>query len=370
MRRLDRYIEASTLKSLVLVVAGLTALFSLLEFVDQLHDVGKGDYRVTDAFLYVLLTVPSRLLQLMPASLLLGSLFALGNLSNGSELIALQSVGISERRVVGWVLKLSVPIVVILFLVAEFVIPTTQRLAQAERMSKMNTETSIEEGNGFWAQGDHQYLNVRWVDYGNVPRDIDIYAFTDGGELQSHIHADSAEIEPTGIWQLSQVVRTQLVVPEAQTEHLATLSWPAFLRPHQVQLLILPPDSMPPIELFRYIHELKRQNHETARLEQAFWAKVGIPLSMAAMVLIATPFVFGPPRARSVGQRITIGVAVGIVFSLTQQIISLVSLLLDLNPVFAATGPSVLLMATTYYLSRRAGIWGRSPPSRLLKNSA
>ena len=40
MRRLDRYIEASTLKSLVLVVSGLTALFSLLEFVDQLRDVG------------------------------------------------------------------------------------------------------------------------------------------------------------------------------------------------------------------------------------------------------------------------------------------------------------------------------------------
>src|SRR6202049_4409958 len=116
MKRLDRYIEASVLKSLVLVASGLTALFSLLEFVDQLRDVGQGHYRVTDAFLYVLLTVPSRLLQLMPVSLLLGSLFALGNLANGSELIAMQSVGISERRIVGWVLKLAVPIVVILFL--------------------------------------------------------------------------------------------------------------------------------------------------------------------------------------------------------------------------------------------------------------
>src|SRR5882724_7241085 len=169
MRRLDRYIETSTLKSLVLVVSGLTALFSLLEFVDQLRDVGTGHYRVTDAFLYVLLTVPSRLLQLMPVSLLLGSLFALGNLSNASELIAMQSVGISERRIVGWVLKLAVPIVVILFLVAEFVIPTAQRLAQADRMSRMSTEASIEDGNGFWAENDHQYLNVRYVDYGNVP---------------------------------------------------------------------------------------------------------------------------------------------------------------------------------------------------------
>ena len=355
MKRLDRYIETLTLISLVLVASGLTALFSLLEFVDQLHDVGQGHYRVADAFLYVLLTVPSRMLQLMPVSLLLGSLFALGNLSNGSELIAMQAVGLSERRIVGWALKLAVPITIVLFLVAEFVIPTAQRMAQAERMSKMSTETSIEDGNGFWAQSDHEYLNVRWVDYGNIPRDIDIYAFTEHGELRSFIHADSAKIESKDTWLLSGVDRTQLG-NQVQTEHLATLPWPSFLRPHQVQLLILPPDKMPPIELYRYIRVMKRQNHQSARLEQAFWNMVSIPLSMVAMVLVATPFVFGPPRGRSAGQRITIGAAVGIVFSLTQQITSLVSLLLDLNPAFAAMAPSALLLAFTYYLHRRAAI--------------
>lgn len=355
MKRLDRYIEASTFRSLVLVASGLTGLFSLLEFVDQLRDVGQGHYQVADAFLYVLLTVPSRVLQLMPVSLLLGSLFALGNLSNSSELIAMQAVGISERRIVAWVLKLAAPIVVVLFLVAEFVIPTTQRLAQAERMSKMSTETSIEDGNGFWAENDHQYLNVRWVDYGNVPRDIGLYTFTAAGELQSFTHADSATIDDRN-WQLNDVVRTQLLTPEVRTEHLPTLPWPSFLSSHQVQLLILPPDSMPPLELYRYIRDLKRENHQAARLEQAFWTKVSIPLSMAAMVMVAVPFVFGPPRARSAGQRIAIGAAVGIVFSLTQQLTSLTGLLLDLSPAFAAMAPSALLLVFTFYLSRRTTI--------------
>lgn len=354
MKRLDRYIEGSTLRSLILVASGLTGLFSLLEFVDQLHDVGQGHYRVADAFFYVLLTVPSRLLQLMPVSLLMGSLFALGNLSNDSELIAMQATGLSDRQIVGWVLKLAVPITVVLFLIAEFVIPSAQRMAQAERMSKMSTETSIEDGNGFWAQNDHEYLNVRWVDYGNVPRDIDLYAFNAHGELQSFVHADSATIE-SDHWVLNDVERT-LLSPEVRTEHLSTLPWSSFLRSHDVQLLILPPDKMPPVELYRYIGELKRQNHQSARLEQAFWNMVAIPFSMVAMVLVATPFVFGPPRGRSAGQRITIGAAVGIVFSLTQQITSLVGLLLDLNPAVAAMAPSALLMGFTYYLNRRAAI--------------
>jgi len=147
---------------------------------------------------------------------------------------------------------------------------------------------------------------------------------------------------------------TQLVDGEAHTERMAELPWPSFLSSKQVRLLILPPDSMPPVELFRYIHALKADDQQTARLEQAFWTKVGIPLSMAAMVLVATPFVFGPPRARTGGQRLAIGVAIGIVFSLTQQITSLVGLLLDFSPLLAAIAPSLLLIGATQYYTRRA----------------
>jgi lipopolysaccharide export system permease protein len=356
MTLLDRYIGLAALRSIFLVAAGLTALFSLLEFVDQLHDVGQGDYRVTDALLYVLLTVPSRLLRLVPVSMLLGTLFALGNMSGDSELIAMQSVGLSRRQIAGSVLKIGVPIVIVLFLLAEFVVPTGQRLAQGQRMSKMSVGATIENGNGFWAENNRQYLNVRWVDFGNVLRDIEIYGFGDTGELKSFIHADSATVESADAWQLKDVTRTSLVDGKALTEHLASLPWPSFLGPRQVQLLILPPDSMPPVELFRYIHTLKQENQQAARLEQAFWSKVGIPLSMAAMVLIATPFVFGPPRARSGGQRLAIGTAIGIVFSLAQQLTSLVGLLLDLSPMLAAIAPSLLLIAATQYLSRRMAV--------------
>lgn len=354
MKRLDRYVEASTLRTLLLVASGLTALFSLLEFVDQLRDVGQGHYGVLDAFIYVLLTAPARLLQLMPVSLLLASLFALGGLSNDSELIAMQAMGISERQVTGWVLKLAVPIIIAMFLVSEFVIPPAQRLAQGQRMSAMSSEATLNEANGFWAENEHQYLNVRWVDPGNVPRDIDIYGFGATGDLETYIHADSAKIVSGSSWQLSGVMRKELLASEVKTEHLDTLSWQSFLKPHQVELLILPPESMPPLELYRYIRALKRRHHQAARLEQAFWEKVSMPLPMIAMILVATPFVFGPPRARSAGQRITIGAGIGIVFTLVQQITSLVSLLLDLNPAFAAMAPSLLLIGGTLYVYRRA----------------
>ena len=135
MNLLDRYIGLAALRSILLVAFGLTALFSLLEFVDQLHDVGQGNYHVLDALAFVLLTAPLRLLRLIPVAMLLGTLFALGNLASDSELIAMQSVGMSRRQIAGSVLKIGVPFVLVLFLVAEFVVPVGERGCRNDRAS-------------------------------------------------------------------------------------------------------------------------------------------------------------------------------------------------------------------------------------------
>ena len=135
---LDRYLRGMTLRAFLLISAGLTALFSLLTFVEQLSYVGQGHYRLTDALIYVLLTAPYRLLQLTPVSMLLSSLLALGALARSSELTAFRSLGVSEVRIVGALLKLALPIIAVLFLVAQFVIPPAQQLAQRQQAAALN----------------------------------------------------------------------------------------------------------------------------------------------------------------------------------------------------------------------------------------
>jgi lipopolysaccharide export system permease protein len=354
MTLLERYIQVATLKALALVSAGLTSLFSLLELVDQLHDVGRGRYRLIDALVYVLLTAPARLLQLMPASMLLASLFALGALATGSELTAMRASGISPHRIVGWVFKLAGAGVVLLFLVAEFVIPPAQELAQSERASRLSSAEALRSANSFWAQGEHQYLNVRRFAHGDVPSDIYLYEFAATGELKSLVQADRAELRPDGTWLLEGVSRKRFSSTRIETDRLASLPWHPFLRPRQASLLILPPESMQPIELYRYVRELERRHQPPARYAQELWAKIDIPLAMAAMIMIAVPFVFGPLRTQSTGQRMMIGAMIGIVFSLVQQIATHLGLLLNLSPAITATMPSFLLMAVALYLFRRA----------------
>jgi lipopolysaccharide export system permease protein len=353
---LDRYIQAAAFRTFMVVVAALTALFSLLEFVEQLSSVGQGRYGLRDALFYVLLTAPARLLQVTPVSMLLGCLLALGALGRNLELTALRSLGISESRIIGSILKLVLPITIALFLIAQFIIPPAQQLAQTLRtdaLSAASADSSDRSDNSFWAKGDHQYLNVQQFEGSRVAKDVDIYSFADDGSLDSFIHADRADIRQDGTWLLTGVLKKRVEGAEFQTEHLAELSWPSFVSVGEVRLLLLPPESMPPMALYRYIKDLHQHNQQAIRYEQELWRKISIPFSMVAMIMIAAPFVFGPPRGQSAGQQMTIGAIFGIVFTLCQQIVGHLDLLLDLNPAITALAPSLALMGLAAYLFRR-----------------
>jgi len=347
MTTLDRYVGAAASKVIALVAATLTTLFTLFEFVEQLRSVGTGNYRLINALVFVSLTFPHRLLQLAPAAVLLGSLLALGGLARNSELLALQSLGISEFRIVAPIFKLAVLLVIGLFLLAEFVIPPAQQLAQSQRLSALSSAESIRRADSVWAHRDYQYLSVQEIKTRNIPENIDIYEFAPDGDLKTIIHADSADIQGDGTWLLSNVLKKSVNLSQFQSEHLESLTWPVSI---PTDLLVLPPESLSPIALYRYVRELKQRHQAGWTYEFELWAKASIPLTMVAFIMMAPPFVFGSPRVQSSGRQITIGSAIGIVFSLCQQITRQLALLFGLDPLLSALAPSLALMALALYL--------------------
>jgi lipopolysaccharide export system permease protein len=347
----DRYIGVLLLRAYLLVALALTALFSLLEFVEQLGSVGEGHYSVADAGLYTLCTMPYRLLQMTPAAMLIGCLLGLGGLGRHSELTALRAAGMSEYRIGGVAIRLTIPIGLLLFLLAEYGIPISQQFAQQERSAALYT--SLRSEDNFWAYGDRQYLHVQHFDRRDIPTNIEVYNFNVNGTLAEYLHADRADLRADGWWLLANVTRKYLLDGKFQTERFAALSWQPFLSPRQTQLLRLPPDSMPPIALYQYIRSLRQRHLQALLYEQEFWMKIDLPLSTLAMILVSLAFVFRPPRAQNTGSQIAIGAGFGVVYSLVQEIAANLNLVLDLNPAVAALAPSVLLIVLATSLFRR-----------------
>ncbi|NDH30188.1 MAG: LptF/LptG family permease, partial [Betaproteobacteria bacterium] len=71
------YIARRVHQSIALVLLTLLALFAFFDLVAEMEDVGKGAFRLVHAFAAAGLLLPSRLPELLPVSMLIGTIFAL-----------------------------------------------------------------------------------------------------------------------------------------------------------------------------------------------------------------------------------------------------------------------------------------------------
>ena len=90
---IDRYVGRTVLGALVLVLLALLPLFTILDLVQQLDDVGKGDYGFVDALRYELMVLPRRALDLLPFIVLTSTTIGLAVLSHFGETMAMRSCG-------------------------------------------------------------------------------------------------------------------------------------------------------------------------------------------------------------------------------------------------------------------------------------
>ena len=112
---LDKYIGLSVLRTSLLSLAVLTGLSSLIRFVEQLKAVGRGDYNVMDAVLFVFYSLPRDVETFFPMAALLGGLIGVGMLASNSELVVMMAAGRSRLNIIGAVMKSAIIMMVALW---------------------------------------------------------------------------------------------------------------------------------------------------------------------------------------------------------------------------------------------------------------
>ena len=175
MKTLDRYIGSSFLRSFGLIICILLVLFSFFELLSQLKDIGKGSYQILDVIVFICLTLPRQMLDLMPISALLGGIIALGLLADRRELLAMQAGGMSARRICLSVLATGSILMLATLLLAELVVPPMDELARTRRSLALSDSGVTVTKQGFWARQGHSYIHVGKTLYGGAAAEIDIF---------------------------------------------------------------------------------------------------------------------------------------------------------------------------------------------------
>lgn len=352
MKILDRYLARRFLSGWFSVNLVLAGLFSFLELARQLDDTGEGRYRVADALLYVLLTLPGRMLAMAPPSALLGSIVALGLLARNHELLALGMSGISMQRV-GWSMaRPAIFVLLVLLLGMQFIVPSLEQTAWTRRESALSESGTLLPRSGFWFKKDRSFVNLN-DDMGNGLQAVDIYAFTVDGRLTDFIHAREARIGGNGEWELLDVRRTTISDQGSSTRKMPRLVLPDFLSREQAFVFALPPETLSLSGLFSFIATLEERGLNADRYRLALWQKSSLPVMTLAMLSLAFPLVLGSPRNTGLGWRIMVGGILGVAFFFINQILGYTSLLFHIPPVLTTLAPPLMILTGSLFLLRR-----------------
>lgn len=344
MKILRRYLVQELVSSILLITIALLAMFSFFDLLQELDSIGKGRYGMGEALLFVLLSIPGHVYEVVPVAVLIGSLYALAQFSRYSELVVLRVSGISMFSLGRILLRVGVIFAIATFLVGETITPISEKTAQRMRIKATDSVVAQDFRSGLWVKDGNSFVNVEDVLPDADLLNVHIYEFDPEFRLRTVSNAKKASYQD-GRWQLTDVTQTSFGEEKIRSQYFAQASWQSVIRPELLNVLLVVPEKMSAWNLYSYIRHLGENHQKTTRHEIALWSKMVYPVACVVMVVLALPFGFLQQRVGGVSGKIFVGIMLGLSYQVLNRLFIHLGLLNDWPPPVSATVPTLLYFA-------------------------
>ncbi|NLD54581.1 MAG: LPS export ABC transporter permease LptG [Burkholderiaceae bacterium] len=382
MRLIGGYLIREISLGILAVLLGFLGLFAFFDLINELEDIGTGGYKLQHAVLYVLLSLPGHVYELMPVAALIGCIYALAQFAGSSEFTAMRAAGMSRFMALRSIIGIGVVLAILTALAGEWVAPVAEQLAQKLRLNVLGASQGGTFRSGLWIKDsvkDEQGrpVRLRFVNIGQLTPDgrmerIEIHEFDPSFRLSSVIRAAAGTYDPQTLadgtvrsqWRLTGVERTRFDVAtgesgiEALRARLAreeAMAWESDLNPGILAVLTIAPDRMSAWALWRYTRHLRENAQNASRYELALWKKIVYPVAIIVMLMLALPFGYLQSRAGGIGLKLFLGVMLGVGFYFMNGLFSNLGLLNTWPPWLAVSIPSMVAFALALLMLGRVG---------------
>ncbi len=360
MKTLNRYVGREVLYATLLIFLALVSLFAFFDLIHELGNVGRDGYPPGRALLFVGLSLPGHVYELMPTAALIGTLFAIAQLVGNSEYTVMRSSGASLTQITWAIVRIGIPLAIATFLAGEFLAPPAERLAQQVRAQSQGLATRIvaqQFQSGFWFKQDQTFANIRSLLADMTLLGVRIYEFDHDLRLTALRVADSGTFVADGHWLLKNVRTTEVGPEGAKVSQSDEYAWDTVLKPSILTVYQVAPEKLEISSLVDNIRVLGDNQQKTTRFEVALWNKIFFPAAVLVMMVLALPFAYFQRRAGGVGFRIFAGTILGLIFFLVGRLFSYLGVINDWPPLFSATFPVVMFVVVAasmlWWLERR-----------------
>ncbi|PIP78437.1 MAG: LPS export ABC transporter permease LptG [Gammaproteobacteria bacterium CG22_combo_CG10-13_8_21_14_all_40_8] len=349
MKIIYRYISSTVIKSIILSLLFLTVLRLVFLLLDDLPNIGRGSYNFLDALIHLVLNTPNFLSQYFPMAALIGTITGLGLLATSSELLVIRASGVSIKSILGAVMVAVLPLVIVIFLLGEFVSPISIQFAQQQRSLAISGGQVIRSKSGVWARDDNDFIHIGRANPNGKIENIEHFRFESTFKLTAILKAEKGEYLGKGQWKLYQVKLSHFSATELSSENLDDYLWQSQLTPENIGVVGASPDGLGLIELWTFANYLDLNKLDSRSYRLAFWRSILQPLVIIVMLMIGASFVFGSVRQVAIGTRIMVGVLFGLAFYVINEVLGNMAVVYQFTPFWGAMLPLVVFSLTAAY---------------------
>lgn len=340
MKRIDRYIISHILGLTAIVALALLAIHTFVTFVAEIDEAGQGGFGYRQLLSYTLWLMPTGLYVMLPIIAMLGTLVGLGTLAGQSELTAMRAAGVSLLRIGTATLGAGVILGGIGIAVGDWLAPMGQRHAEALKTEARSGVAAGIGGRAVWLrEGEHVFQIQRLLAEDHIAA-VEIYTLGPDLNLQAATRVDEGRYRD-GRWHFTGIARTEFGAQDARVVEIPEMEWPGTLSPEVLRLFVLEADALSSAGLVRLIRYLRQNNLDSSAYALALARKLIAPLTVMAMMLFAIPFVLGPLRNTGAGQRLFVGVLIGLAFYVINEVTANTGQLYGWNPLASAAAPTL-----------------------------
>ena len=356
---INKYLFKSISKGLALSTIVFVSLILLLGFIAKIYIIGKGDFTVSSAIIYTLLTIPNEVYHVFPVSSVVGVLLGLGLLAENSELVTLQAFGFSRLRI-AFITCITLLIWLIpMTLMGEFIVPSMTSYADSYKETKLHKDSGFGLESGIWIKDGRTIINVRnnsrssnFINSNRSINDVRIFKFNEQLGLNKVIIANKAEVTKNN-WKLTKVKEISIEESVVKFNVSPIKDWQSNIRPELFKISSTNPKILSIRDILKYKKFQESSNSIPAEFQIALLSKVFYFLLVIATALTGLPFLFGLMRSGSFGKRLLIGVLLGVILNLLHRTLLNMGEVFHIPPYLVTVFPSVgILMLVFYFLNK------------------
>ena len=351
MRIISFYIASSIIKSTLLVWFVFVLMSVLFGYLGELPNV-KGNYDNFAAFKFASFSSVNFAIKIFPLSLLVGGVFALGKLSNQSELTVIFASGVAQLKILKMVLLIGFVLLILMMILFEVFMPRAEKESRELLNSTVGRSWFKATKFGAWMIHGDKFFHILDMKSPEYAKNLTIFSF-DGIDLKRIKSAQQAHLKNDGSWMLFDVTSSTLTQDSVSKYNSKSESIKSDIEPDMITNIQVTPDKLGSKDLLAQRQFLIKNNLLVADIDQELWKRVSYPFSALVMLFFAFPIVLKSNRNVSLSQKVFLGVMLGVVYFVLTVLIERLFLMLAFPAWLGVYLPIIIFFVIAYYMYKK-----------------